>query len=619
MGNDTQGVCGVTPRTSRALLGAAAAVLLLGAGCPAEPVVPGDCDPACDASYQVCNLGRCVNVCPAPCGTGRRCDFATGRCVSDIDAGPDQGGCPWPDRDGDTLPDFMEGEDDPDGDTIPNADDLDSDGDTVYDREEAGDEVCGTDPLDTDGDTIPDFLDLDSDDDGYPDAEEAGDDRLETRPRDTDGWGVPDLRDTDSDNDGLNDAQERALGTDRVRADTDGDTFTDFEEWGAGSDPLDPESVPSADVWYERVPYDSTSVRRQFTFAVDFKDIDLVLALGCSRGAAAALDELAAAFATEVAPRIAGRLPRATVGTVAFGDGERLAAKLGTPVGRVAANTGDATVWTAAPATLPECGDGESAALLGEVLAAVADGRTLPGSAAPAACPAGRFGLSCLRPGALPLALLVTDRVTPRPGTAPAPAGARSLGEARSLFVDGLGGRVVPVQVGSVDAAAPEFRDLALSWGSTGPGGVPLVFRAGAGEVAATVAQAVEAAARRLRYDVVLSAVDLPDEPAPADPAQDVDAAQFVIYVDAYRFSAAPGFSSAESVALVGTDTFFGALRGVEVSYRVYFRNGTLRPSLDGRRYRARLVGRTVEGLELAHWEIVFLVPALVGDVDDGR
>lgn len=610
----------MTFRPSRVLPVAAAAGLLLAGACPAEPVAPVDCDPPCDTSYQECRAGACANVCPAPCGAGRRCDFATRRCVADAsDAGEEYTGCPWPDRDGDFLPDFMEGEDDADGDTIPNAGDLDADGDTVYDRQEAGDEVCGTDPLDTDDDTVPDFLDTDSDDDGFPDAEEAGDDRLETRPRDTDDWGVPDLRDTDSDNDGLNDAQERALGTDRRVVDTDGDTWTDLEEWGAGTDPLDPDDGVPEGTWVERVPYNSTSVRRELTFTVDFKDVDLVLALGCSREAASALAELAAGFATEVAPRIAGRLPRATVGTLAFGDGPRLAAKLGAPVGRLAANAADPAAWPAGPGTVPECGDGESAALLGEALAQAADGRPLPGTPAPPACPGGRFGLTCLRPGALPLAVVLADRVSPRPGSAGAPPGARSPVDARSLFVEGLGGRIVPVQVGAVDAAEPEFRDLAFSLGSLGPGGVPVVFRARAGEVAATVAEAVEAAARRMRYDVTLAAVDLPDDPPPADPAQDVDAAQFVTYVDAYRYSAAPGFSSADSVALVGTDTFFGALRGVAVSYRVYFRNGTLQAALDGRRYRARLVGRTAEGLELARWEIVFLVAARTGDVDDGR
>ena len=599
---------------------AAAAGLLLAVSCTARPVATGDCEPPCDASYQECRAGGCVNVCPAPCGPGRRCDFATRRCVPvAADAGEEYTGCPWPDRDGDFLPDFMEGEGDADDDTIPNADDPDADGDAVWDREEAGDQVCGTDPLDTDDDTVPDFLDTDSDDDGFPDAEEAGDDRPETRPRDTDDWGVPDLRDTDSDNDGLNDAQERALGTDRRAVDTDGDTASDLEEWGAGTDPLDRDEVVPVDTWVERVPYNSTSVRRELTFTVDFKDVDLVLVLGCSRETGSALGELAAGFAVEVAPRIAGRFSRATVGAIAFGDGPRLAAKFGAPVGRLAANTADATGWPGGSETLPDCGDGESAALLGEALAQAADGRPLPGTPAPPACPAGRLGLTCLRPGALPLAVLITDRVSPRPGSAAAPPGARSTAEARSLFVEGLGGRIVPVQVGAIDAAEPEFRDLAFALGSLGPGGVPVVFRARAGEVAATVAEAVEAAARRMRYDVTLAAVDLPDDPPPADPAQDVDAAQFVTYIDAYRHGAAPGFSSTDSVALVGNDTFFGALRGVAVSYRVYFRNGSLPAALDGRRYRARLVGRTAEGLELARWEVVFLVPARTGDVDDGR
>lgn len=610
----------MTLRPSRFVLAAAAGGLLSLAGCPAQPVVPDECSPPCDPSYQVCRAGACANVCPAPCGAGRHCDFDSGRCVSDRpDAGEEYTGCPWPDRDGDFLPDFMEGENDPDGDTIASADDSDADGDTVYDRQEAGDEVCGTDPLDTDDDTVPDFLDTDSDDDGFPDAEEAGDDRPETRPRDTDDWGVPDLRDTDSDNDGLNDAQERASGSDRRTEDSDGDTWTDLEEWGAGTNPLDPSEGVPPEVWVERVPFDSTSVRRELTFTVDFKDVDLVLALGCSRDAAPALAELAAGFATEVAPRITARFPRATVGTVAFGDGPRLAAKLGAPVGRVAPNAADPAAWSPAPGTLPDCSDGESAALLGEALAEAADGRPLPGTPAPPACPEGRVGLTCLRPGALPLAILLADRVSPRPGTAAAPPGSRSIGDARSLFVEGLGGRIVPVQVGPNDAAEPEFRDLAFSLDAVGPGGLPIVFRARDGEVPARVAEAIEAAARRMRYDVTLAAVDLPDEPPPADPSQDIDAAQFVTYIDAYRYSAAPGFSSADSVALVGTDTFFGALRGVEVAYRVYFRNGSLRAALDGRRYRARLVGRTAEGLELASWEVVFLVAARTGDVDDGR
>ena len=54
--------------------------------------------------------------------------------------------------------------DDPDGDTIPNWFDTDSDGDGVEDSVEAGSNPG--DPIDTDDDGTPDYLDDDSDDDG---------------------------------------------------------------------------------------------------------------------------------------------------------------------------------------------------------------------------------------------------------------------------------------------------------------------------------------------------------------------------------------------------------------------------------------------------------------------
>jgi hypothetical protein len=320
------------------------------AGCPAEQAPPADCSPPCAPTYQQCREGECVDVCVAPCGAGRHCDFSTGHCVSDhpADAGDDSGGSCGPDSDNDTIADFLEGEGDADGDTIPNILDEDSDGDTIYDRDEAGDAAPCTNPLDTDGDTTPDFLDPDSDNDGWPDNGDAGDDRLETRPRDTDDWGVPDFQDTDSDNDGLSDAQELALGTDRLLVDTDGDGWTDLEEWGAGTDPLQASSSPQPGANVERVPYQSTSVRRSFEFRVDFKQVDLVLLLGCSRDAAPALAHVAADFTSLVAPRIAAAFPRASLGVAAFGDGARLLAKAGTPIARLLAGSTDSATWAPA-------------------------------------------------------------------------------------------------------------------------------------------------------------------------------------------------------------------------------------------------------------------------------
>lgn len=55
---------------------------------------------------------------------------------------------------------------------------------------------------------------------------------------------VPSL---DSDNDGIADTTEGVLGTSPTDTDTDGDTYSDYDEVAAGSDPLDPNSIPSMD------------------------------------------------------------------------------------------------------------------------------------------------------------------------------------------------------------------------------------------------------------------------------------------------------------------------------------------------------------------------------------
>ena len=174
--------------------------------------------------------------------------------------------------------------------------------------------------------------------------------------------------------------------------------------------------------------------------------------------------------------RLLAGFPRVQVGMVLLGDGPRLLAKTGAPVARLLAGTTDSALWSAALTRLPECGDGESASLISEAIAELADGRVLPGAALPPSCPAGTFGLTCLRPGSLPLALLVADDV--RSG-GDEPPGARSSAAAQAAFHEGLGGRLVPVHVGSDESASDAFRSLAQSYGAIGPGGTPLVVRAG--------------------------------------------------------------------------------------------------------------------------------------------
>jgi MYXO-CTERM domain-containing protein len=85
---------------------------------------------------------------------------------------------PITDLDGDSIPDTSEGigcrvleSRDTDDDGVPDYVDLDSDGDTVPDRNEAGADPVR--PVDTDRDGEPDFIDTDSDNDCIPDRMES--------------------------------------------------------------------------------------------------------------------------------------------------------------------------------------------------------------------------------------------------------------------------------------------------------------------------------------------------------------------------------------------------------------------------------------------------------------
>ena len=136
------------------------------------------------------------------------------------------------DRDGDLIPDSVEGDGDPDDDGVPNRRDTDSDGDSIPDAVE-GD-------ADSDGDGVPNYLDTDSDNDGLEDSIE--------RDSDPDGDGIPSFIDIDSDGNGLHDGTEGDGDPDDdgvpsfIDIDNDGDNVPDSIE---GDGDPDSDGIPN--------------------------------------------------------------------------------------------------------------------------------------------------------------------------------------------------------------------------------------------------------------------------------------------------------------------------------------------------------------------------------------
>jgi hypothetical protein len=127
---------------------------------------------------------------------------------------------PFDDLDGDGIIDQHDGKTDADGDGYANMRDLDSDGDSVSDQVESGDDDPYTMPVDSDNDGVADYLDDDSDNNCLSDTEEhAPTDGIAS---DLDNNGVPDFADEDNDGDGILDTLEIGEGCDPVDHDRDG-------------------------------------------------------------------------------------------------------------------------------------------------------------------------------------------------------------------------------------------------------------------------------------------------------------------------------------------------------------------------------------------------------------
>ena len=148
------------------------------------------------------------------------------------------------DDDGDGLSTKVEGLKDTDGDGTPDYHDTDDDGDgvvTLFELDASGN------PLDTDGNGIIDPLDNDDDGDGLLTTDEDLNGNGDPRDDDTDNDGIPNYLESsilDQDEDGVVDQFDSV--DDDPYNDQDGDGYPNLDETIAGSNPLNPNSLPQA-------------------------------------------------------------------------------------------------------------------------------------------------------------------------------------------------------------------------------------------------------------------------------------------------------------------------------------------------------------------------------------
>ncbi|MDA9879630.1 gliding motility-associated C-terminal domain-containing protein [Flavobacteriaceae bacterium] len=161
------------------------------------------------------------------------------------------------DFDGDGTPDYLDTDDDNDGLLTINEGLKDTDGDGTPDYHDTDDDNDGVptlfeldasgNPLDTDGDGIIDAIDTDDDGDGLLTTDEDLNGNGDPRDDDTDNDGIPNYLESsllDQDEDGVVDQYDSV--DDDPYNDQDGDGYPNLDETIAGSDPLDPNSLPQA-------------------------------------------------------------------------------------------------------------------------------------------------------------------------------------------------------------------------------------------------------------------------------------------------------------------------------------------------------------------------------------
>ncbi|MEM7606625.1 MAG: hypothetical protein AAF411_14805, partial [Myxococcota bacterium] len=506
------------------------------------------------------------------------------------------------DSDGDTIADAAEGRRDSDGDGTPNFRDLDADGDGIDDALEAGDGNVLSAPVECSEEI--DFL--------------TGDVRSD---------GLPDFLDGDRDNDGASDADEVRFGTDLCGTDSDSDGFSDLIEiareqincpdgvgdaCGCATDASC--GIPGTD-FFVVLPFGGEPQERDLTFATDIRTADIFFltdTTGSMGGTLNNVKEAVAAEGTGLIAAISETIPDAWFGGGqhddfpfgSYGSGRDepfiLAIRMTPPERAPEVSTAFRGIDLHSGGDGPEShvealfrimtGDGEEWTFR--------DGRTYNLPNYRFECLDGGWGAACFREGSLPIVVHFTDICAHNgpPGESesscntyrdiePAPAAwgdaIRELNRRGAKYVGiNASSRTCSGVVGpSGNSPCYFLRQTAEATSSIDLDGSLLVYDlpndASQAAFRQQVTSAVETVATRVPIDVSTA---LRDDPDPSG----VDATRFITRRQPGCRATPPtdpcwtppeGVSQEAAVAAVDESTFFGAVPGTEVLFRITFQN----------------------------------------------
>ncbi len=548
------------------------------------------------------------------------------------------------DSDGDSILDAHEGLRDSDEDGVPNFRDLDSDDDGLDDAVEAGDGDPATFP-----NTCMDEIN--------PITGERGSD------------GLPDFIDPDQDNDGASDADEVRFGTDLCGLDTDGDGFLDLVEiareqincpdgttgtaCGCATDPSC--GVPAED-FIVVLPFNGDPEQRDLDFSTDIRVADVFFLTDTTGSMGSELDLVKSTVATPgtgMIDRVSETIPDAWFAGGQHDD---------FPFGGYGAGA-DEPLRVAITMTPPERGTDVQTAFQSMGLHGGSDG---PESSTEALyqlmtgegntwtymggtytmrryvgdCLDTGWGAACFREGALPIIVHFTDYCSHNgpPGESSSCSDYTGIDPSPARWEDAIaqmsrrGAKYIGINTDSTRCAgmagggAPDgrtpcyfMRRTAEETGSIDLDGNALVYdlpNGGGGSEAfiEQVVTAIETVATRVPLDVDTALRD--------DTSDEVDATRFIKRRQPACRAIPPtdpcwvpptGIAFEQAVAAIDESTFFGAIPGTEVKFRITFQNDFYEGDAISRVFIAFIQVRGSGAAVLDERQVFIVVPASPG------